>query len=356
MCVNLNTFGVRVQADAETKVASLITTVRTALKHTISYRKAWLAKTRAVEVIFGNWDEAYTKLPRYMTALQTFNPGTVVDWNVLPATTSDEVVFNYVFWAFKPAIDGFAHCPPVIGIDGTFLNGKYNGKMLVATAPTGDEHILPLAFAIVDEENTTSWSWFIKKLRRHVVPNREGITLISDRHRGLLNAVARYWEHPSLGVVGYHRYCLRHVRSNFNKKFSNTKLMDLVWRAGSCHQIRKFNVIMKEIETLKPEALTWLQEMAPEKWTLAHDGGCRWGILTTNLAEGFNSVLRGARNVPITACVQTTFHRLVKYFDERRIECIKNRAAGVKYGQKVQKQIEKYQCKGNTHILRAFNR
>ena len=54
-----------------------------------------------------------------------------------------------------------------------------------------------------------------------------------------------------------------------------------------------------------------------EKWALSHDGGQRYGIMTTNMSTVFNSVLKGARSLPITALVQLTFFRLNNYFVAR---------------------------------------
>ena len=56
---------------------------------------------------------------------------------------------------------------------------------------------------------------------------------------------------------------------------------------------------------------------------MAHDDGLRYGVLTTNLSEIFNSILRGARNVPITACVQMIFYRLVKYFNTKHAQALR---------------------------------
>ena len=47
---------------------------------------------------------------------------------------------------------------------------------------------------------------------------------------------------------------------------------------------------------------------------LTHNGGHRYGIMTTNMFEVFNSVLKEARSLPITALVQLTFFRLNSYF------------------------------------------
>ena len=50
----------------------------------------------------------------------------------------------------------------------------------------------------------------------------------------------------------------------------------------------------------------------------SHDGGRIYGIMTTNILEVFNSVLKGARSLPVTALVQLTFFRLNSYFVARR--------------------------------------
>ena len=40
-----------------------------------------------------------------------------------------------------------------------------------------------------------------------------------------------------------------------------------------------------------------------EKWSLAYNGSHRFGHKTTNLLECMNRILKGGRNMPITALV-----------------------------------------------------
>ena len=178
--------------------------------------------------VFGDWDESYQALPKWMNILQLTNPGTKVVWKTIPlGGISGNVRFMRVFWAFGASVEGFKHCRPIIQIDGTFLYGKYMGKLLIATSIDGNGHVFPLAFAIVEEESQDSWSWFLIALRHHVT-QREGICLISDRHAGI-NAAVR---NPSVGWSpphAQHRYCLRHVVSNFNDKFKNKVLKELAY-------------------------------------------------------------------------------------------------------------------------------
>ncbi|XP_076901365.1 uncharacterized protein LOC143555745 [Bidens hawaiensis] len=188
-----------------------------------------------------------------MEALQKFNPGTIVKWCVLRQTCVDHVEFRRVFWAFDPSIKGFKHCRPVISIDATHLYGKYKGKMMIAMGVDGNNQILPLAFAIVENESYACWSWFLSHVKKHVVKDSEGICLISDRHAGILKAVNDHGS-PWLEPHGFHRYCLRHFINNFNDKFRNSQLKALAYRAGSQNQIRKFNSIMEEIGKINPKA------------------------------------------------------------------------------------------------------
>ncbi|KAL0329068.1 UNVERIFIED_CONTAM: hypothetical protein Sradi_4893500 [Sesamum radiatum] len=161
------------------------------------------------------------------------------------------------------------------------------------------QKVLPLAFAVVDEETYPSWKWFLQQLSRHVIRGRRGMCLISDRHGGLIKAVH---EGPNfVSPHGVRRYCLRHVCSNFNSSIKNVVLKDLCWQAGSEYQLRKFNRIMEEIKKQDVKAFAYLDQINKEKWTASHDGGWRCGILTTNMSECINGVLKGARP-PVGKC------------------------------------------------------
>ncbi|KAL2241000.1 UNVERIFIED_CONTAM: hypothetical protein Sindi_0741200 [Sesamum indicum] len=297
-------------------IKHVIQTVKDHTGYDIAYQKAWYSLKMAREMVYGTWESSVQKLPKYLGALQKYNPGTIVEWQHKARDTSTGAyVIGYVFWAFKPCIEGFQHCRNLISVDGTHLYTKYKHKMLIAAAMDGNQQVLPLAFAVVDEESLLSWKWFLRQLSRHIIRGRRGICLISDRHAGITRAVR---ECPDfVPPNGVHRYCLRHVCSNFNSKYKNVVLKDLCWRAGSEYQIRKFNRTMEEIKKQSLEAFQWLDRIDKEKWTASHDGGWRCGILTTNMSECINGVLKGARRLPLTAIAEMTFQRSVHYFRER---------------------------------------
>ncbi|KAL0301454.1 UNVERIFIED_CONTAM: hypothetical protein Sradi_6422200 [Sesamum radiatum] len=279
-------------------IKHVIQNVKDQTGYDVPYQKAWYSLKMAREIVYGTWESSVKKLPAYLGAIQKYNPGTIVEWKHkgFQASTG-KYVMGYVFWAFKPCIDGFQFCRNVISVDGTHLYTKYKYKLLIAAAMDGNQQVLPLAFAVVDEETYPSWKWFLQQLSRHVIRGRRGMCLISDRHGGLIKAVR---EGPDfVSPHGVHRYCLRHVCSNFNSTIKNVVLKDLCWQAGSEYQSRKFNRIMDEIKKQDVKAFAYLDAINKEKWTASHDGGWRCGILTTNMSECINGVLKGARRLPL---------------------------------------------------------
>lgn len=74
------------------------------------------------------------------------------------------------------------------------------------------------------------------------------------------------------------------------------------------------------------------------------------------MSEIFNSVLKGARFLPITACVQLTFYRLIHYFEVRRPLGSSAQANGDAYTPQVIVKQVALMSKASAHSLRSFNR
>ena len=89
-----------IEKDLGVKVEAIVSAVNNQFQYTVSYRKAWCEKQKALVDIYGEWEPSYAKLPYYMTALQYANPGTVVSWNFFQAVNSNVRVLNYIFLTF----------------------------------------------------------------------------------------------------------------------------------------------------------------------------------------------------------------------------------------------------------------
>ncbi|KAK2362455.1 hypothetical protein QL285_087518 [Trifolium repens] len=99
--------------------------IRERFNYTTTYKKAWIAKNKAIEQIYRNWEKSYQELPRWLIVLQTFLPNTVIQLETLQAVDSNgnilqnSGIFHRLFWACYPCIKGFAYCKPIVQVDGT---------------------------------------------------------------------------------------------------------------------------------------------------------------------------------------------------------------------------------------------
>ena len=66
-----------------------------------------------------------------------------------------------MFCIYKPCIDGFKYCKPILYVDGTFLYRKYRIDLLTAKAVDGNNVILLVSFAFIEKENKDNWEYFM---------------------------------------------------------------------------------------------------------------------------------------------------------------------------------------------------
>ena len=85
---------------------------------------------------------------------------------------------------------------------------------------------------------------------------------------------------------------------------------------------------MVELTKLKADARHYFEDIPREQWTLAFDGGYRYGYMTTNLSKSYNAVLKEARKLPVAALVEKTFYNCARYFVTRHAEAEKMMAKG----------------------------
>ena len=66
---------------------------------------------------------------------------------------------------------------------------------------------------------------------RRYVTRRTGLTVISDRHAGIISLFRddnSGWKEPN----SHHRYCLRHFVSNYNTAHQNSTIKDMLYKTG----------------------------------------------------------------------------------------------------------------------------
>jgi MULE transposase domain/MuDR family transposase/SWIM zinc finger len=290
--------------------------IKTELGVDITYDKAWAAKELATKNINGTYEESYAKLPKYCEDLVNSNPGTTAFIESI-----GENKFRRMFVSFGASAQGFAHCLPIIGLDGTHLKSKYLGILLTATSVDALGSLYPIAFAVVDAENVDNWLWFLTTLRKSILephaPNyldNGSLVLLSDRQKGLVNGVESVF--PGLP----HGYCLRHLEENFHKQFKNVELKRLLWKAARAITKEEYDAALQDMATINPTSVTWLLEHAPpQHWAELYFPGHRYGHLTSNIAEALNSWLLEARELPILPMFERIRHLLMDWYNKRRV-------------------------------------
>ncbi|XP_015933201.1 uncharacterized protein LOC107459489 [Arachis duranensis] len=198
-----------VRADASVNIKVLLNATAAHFGFRPTYRRVWMAKQKAVAIIYGDRDESYNELPRWVLGVQLTMLGTIAVLKTCPVRVGGQ---------------------PLVSIDGTHLYGKYGGTLLVAIAQDGNSNILPVAFALVEGENAQSWSFFLSHLRQHVT-TQPGLLVISDRHNGIktaLEAPDGGWLPPS----AYRTFCIRHVAANFALTFKGKDARRLLVNAA----------------------------------------------------------------------------------------------------------------------------
>ena len=136
----------------------------------------------------------------------------------------------------------------------------------------------------------------------------------------------------------------------------NVQLNELFGRTAEQRQYAKVVDCLKAIGTAKREAIFKIDEVGHmSKWSLCHDGGHRYGVTNTNLAEVFNFVMKGVRFLPITTLVEFTFCRVNDCFVKRRETSNAWITGGHMYTSHATKIITKNTEKANFHEIVAFD-
>jgi hypothetical protein len=148
-------------AHSDITVAALIEVIHGLTTYQVCYGKAWRAKDHTLALLWGDWRESYSKVPRLLNAISYFNPSTRCINDSCDQWLPNEKgryypVLKRVFCCFSQCVASFTHYRPIVSVDATFLIGKYKGTLMVDVGMTAENQLLPLAFALVEGENNES--------------------------------------------------------------------------------------------------------------------------------------------------------------------------------------------------------
>ena len=96
------------------------------------------------------------------------------------------------------------------------------------------------------------------------------------------------------------------------------QIVALYWKAAKAYRTQEFEHHFKMIENMNPAVAQYLTHIGVQKWARSHFPGLRYNIMTTNIAESFNALVKNARGLPITMLVEFIRGTLQRWFHERR--------------------------------------
>ncbi|XP_060195188.1 uncharacterized protein LOC132624421 [Lycium barbarum] len=187
------------------------------------------ARSIVLQQIMGDNVEEFKRILDYMDELLRTNPGSSCVVRLSEETFEGGIKrfqsFYICFDAMKKTFK--AGCRRAIGLDGCFLKGVSKGQLLVVVCKDGNNQMLPLAWAVVEVENTFTWRWFVNILRHDVeLGDGTGLTTLSDMQNGLDLAIKDLLPNVE------QRMCGRHVLANFSKKWKGIEIRNCFWRCA----------------------------------------------------------------------------------------------------------------------------
>ncbi|XP_062086330.1 uncharacterized protein LOC133792440 [Humulus lupulus] len=264
-------------------------------------KQLWKARQKARGDVGGGYVQSYANLRRYAVMVHNTNPrsSTIVQSQLVSIMSEEEGTmqpqFKRIFICYEGFKSGFlAGCRPFFGLDGCHLKGPYKVIFFVAVEVDANLHFYPLAYAIVEAENTESWRWILKQLIREIgeTTNGQPWCIMSDRQKGLIEAVAAI---PN----AEHHYCCFHVENNMIKKFGTSQLRGMFWAALETANFDNFKHIMVMIKQFNMEAHEWLSNIDFGHWTLSKfDTRTKVEHLTNNFVVSFNDWIEEHRYKP----------------------------------------------------------
>ena len=252
-------------------------------------------------------DEAsFDKLPGLFEALREQNEGTVTD------IAMEEGRLTMAFLCPGPCARAWSHCPKFIALDGAHGSSLYKGVLLVATALDGAGQIFPIAVGFAQSETNDSWRFFVRNLADTLNIRETPLTVISDRCKGIDNAVS------DLLPRAAHSYCAFHMSQNV-AQYGQTAAK-FFWRIAEASTEKEYNDAMATLGNISPEAQAYLQDIPKEQWVRAFFPLPRYGHITSNIAESTNASFLEIRRYPPTKLFIAAVQKINETFAKRRDE------------------------------------
>ncbi|KAM3266509.1 hypothetical protein P3L10_003503 [Capsicum annuum] len=114
-------------------------------------------------------------------------------------------------------------------VDVIFLKVKYRSVLMIAVSKDENNNIFPLAFGIADSKNNESYNWFFNQLR-HIIGVCEELSILSDHHPTIANAIVNVYPECQHGI------CIYHTKKNLRKRYFSDVVLSLFYNAATTYK------------------------------------------------------------------------------------------------------------------------
>ncbi|XP_019182496.1 PREDICTED: uncharacterized protein LOC109177564 [Ipomoea nil] len=270
--------------------------IESELKINLSISKVRRAIRSVLKKINASFEDQFRRIRDYAQECMNSNPGSKVKLKTSMVTPDSPCVFQRIYVCFDALRRGFLDgCIKIIGLDGCFLKGLLKGEILTAVGRDANNQMYPIAWAVVEIENTDSWGWFLELLKNDLgITNTYPWTIISDQQKGLTTVIQELFPDSE------HRNCARHVHANWSKRHKGKVMKNHFWMCAKSTTEVQFHEQLKALEMRDKEAKADLERYPPKFWCKAFfRTTSKCDIVDNNICEAFNGTLLKARCKPI---------------------------------------------------------
>ncbi|XP_031095138.1 uncharacterized protein LOC115999427 [Ipomoea triloba] len=195
--------------------------IQTDLKINLTISMVRRAQRAVLERVNLGYSEQFKRIRDYAQECLNSNPRSTVLIKTTRVVPTAPCTFHRLYVCFQAMKRGFLDgCRPIIGLDGCFLKGVMKGELLAAVGRDSNNQMYPIAWAVVEIENTDSWKWFLQLLIQDLgINNSWNWTVISDQQKctcvfvyGLVHVIQELLPNVE------HRHCARQIHANWSKK------------------------------------------------------------------------------------------------------------------------------------------
>ncbi len=209
--------------------------------------------------------DSFRECRSYLNWLVKENPGSQMSYECTK-NWEGQICFGRVAIMLSSQINMVEGAKPVISFDSGFMKhpmwGSY--QILVCGGQDGNNKDLLFAIALVPVESEANYKFLMETmLKDEKMANflkQDGLIVVTDRKKGLMNAVESMLE----GAV--HRYCALHLLGNIKGPAFTSEQRSLNWSIVFATTKVEFDKRMGDLKKSHPVAYDYLSKLETNLW------------------------------------------------------------------------------------------